>query len=78
MLRVQTDGRHYLVTARGTVEPLPDVALAMYRLGSGASTQDVPVQAAQFARLRVEQPRTAPATGPPSCPRSSRRRPAPR
>ncbi len=68
VLRLETDGRHYLVTPRGTLEPLPDVALAMYRLGSGATTQDVPVQAAQIARLQVEQPRTAPADWPDALP----------
>lgn len=68
VLRLETDGRHYLVTPRGTLEPLPDVALAMYRLGSGASTQDVPVQAAQIARLQVEQPRTAPGDWPDALP----------
>ncbi|MGG5260883.1 type VII secretion protein EccB [Phycicoccus avicenniae] len=40
----------------------------MYRLGSGASAQDVPVQAAQIARLQVEQPRTAPGDWPEALP----------
>ncbi len=68
VLRLETDGRHYLVTPRGTLEPLPDVALAMYRLGSGATAQDVPVQAAQIARLQVEQPRTSPTDWPDALP----------
>ncbi|MBM6399054.1 type VII secretion protein EccB [Phycicoccus sonneratiae] len=64
VLRITSDGRHYLVTPRGTLEPLPDVALAMYRLGSGASGQDVPATSAQIGRLQVEQPRTAPSDWP--------------
>ena len=76
VLRLENDTRHYLVTPRGTLEPLPDLALAMYRLGSGATTQDVPVQAAQIARLRVEPQRTAPPTGPTPSRRCSRAPPA--
>ncbi|HMM93847.1 type VII secretion protein EccB [Phycicoccus sp.] len=68
VLRLENDTRHYLVTPLGTLEPLPDLALAMYRLGSGASTQDVPVQAAQIARLQVEPQRTAPTDWPDALP----------
>ncbi|MBM6404234.1 type VII secretion protein EccB [Phycicoccus sp. CSK15P-2] len=64
VLRLDSDGRHYVVTPQGTLELLPDVALAMYRLGSGASAKEVPVQAAQIARLTVQQPRLAPSDWP--------------
>ncbi len=68
VLRLENDTRHYLVTPEGALEPLPDLALAMYRLGSGATTQDVPVQAAQIARLRVEPQRTSPTDWPDTLP----------
>ena len=60
VLRLESDGRHYLVTPRGDLEPLPDVALSMYRLGSGASSSEIPVEAAQIARLEVRPQRIAP------------------
>ncbi|GIL35736.1 type VII secretion protein EccB [Phycicoccus sp. DTK01] len=68
VLELQDDGRHYLVTPDGTLEPLPDVALAMYRLGSGASADVLPVEGAQIARLQVVPQRTAPTAWPEKLP----------
>ncbi len=52
MLSLDGDGRRYVVSPSGDLEPLPEVANEMYRLGSGASTR-IPVQAAQIAQLQV-------------------------
>lgn len=70
VLRLEPDGRTYLVTPRGDLEPLPDVALAMYRLGSGASAREIPVQAAQIARLQVRPQQVAPPGWPDTLPTS--------
>ncbi|HSO65628.1 MAG TPA: type VII secretion protein EccB [Ornithinibacter sp.] len=53
-------GRRYLVLPDGDLEPMTDVANEMYRLGSGASGREVPVQAAQIAQLEVQPQRFAP------------------
>ncbi|PKW28045.1 type VII secretion protein EccB [Phycicoccus duodecadis] len=68
VLKLDSDGRHYVVTPRGDLEPLPDVALAMYRLGSGASSTEIPVQAAQIARLQVSPQQIAPREWPEALP----------
>ncbi|MEO5608734.1 MAG: type VII secretion protein EccB, partial [Ornithinibacter sp.] len=52
-LKGDQDGRRYLVLPDGTLESLSPVALEMYRLGSGSSVREVPVQAAQIRQLEV-------------------------
>lgn len=64
VLRLVSDGRSYLVTPRGDRELLTDVALAMYRIGSGASSREIEVQPAQLARLQDTPQRIAPTTWP--------------
>lgn len=59
-LQGDDDGRRYLVLPDGTLEPLGPVALEMYRLGSGASVRDLPVQAAQIRQLEVRPQRFSP------------------
>lgn len=61
-------GRRYVVLPDGALEPLPDVANEMYRLGSGASGREIPVQAAQIAQLEVRPQRFAPADWPDALP----------
>lgn len=68
VLTLDSDGRHYVVTPRGDLQLLPDVALAMYRLGSGASSSEIPVQAAQIARLQVQPQQIAPSDWPETLP----------
>ena len=60
VLALDGDGRRYVVLPDGGLEPLPDVANEMYRLGSGASGREIPVQAAQIAQLEVRPQRFAP------------------
>lgn len=56
-----TQERRYLVNPAGDLEPLPPVAYAMYRLGSGSGATDVSVQPAQISSLKVAaQQSTAP------------------
>ncbi|MBR7742836.1 type VII secretion protein EccB [Phycicoccus sp. BSK3Z-2] len=68
VLRLDSDGRRYVVTPEGDLELLPEVALAMYGLGSGASGTEIPVEAAQIARLEVRSPELAPTDWPQALP----------
>lgn len=52
--------RRYLVNAAGELEPLPDLAHALYRIGSGSTTEDLPVTPAQVTQLKVQPQRVAP------------------
>jgi type VII secretion protein EccB len=68
VLSLDGDGRRYVVLANGDLEPLPEVANEMYRLGSGASGREIPVQAAQIAQLQVRPQRFAPPEWPTAYP----------
>jgi len=68
VLTLEGDGRRYVVLPSGDLEPLPEVANEMYRLGSGANGREIPVQAAQIARLQVRPQRLAPPEWPTSYP----------
>jgi len=68
VLTLDGDGRRYVVLPDGDLEPLPEVANEMYRLGSGASGREVPVQAAQIAQLQVRPQRFAPPEWPAAYP----------
>ncbi len=67
-LEGDADGRRYLVLPGGDLEPLPAVATEMYRLGSGASGREVPVQAAQIRQLEVRPQQFAPPEWPTEIP----------
>lgn len=60
--------RRYLVNAKGELEPLPDVAYALYRLGSGSNTEDLPVTPAQVAQFKVSPQALAPRAWPTDMP----------
>ena len=60
--------RRYLVNPAGELEPLPDLAHALYRIGSGSTTQDLPVTPAQVTQLKVRPQRVAPPAWPTSLP----------
>ncbi|KGN39720.1 type VII secretion protein EccB [Knoellia aerolata] len=62
------EARRYLVNSRGELEPLPDVAHALYRVGSGSNTDDLAVTPAQVTRLTVQQQRIAPQAWPTELP----------
>ncbi|KGN35021.1 hypothetical protein N802_01350 [Knoellia sinensis KCTC 19936] len=70
VLAVATTGqapRRYLVNPVGDLEPLPDFAYALYRLGSGSSTgseAELAVTPAQVAQLRIQPQRIAPTAWP--------------
>jgi len=51
--------RRYLVNSAGGLEPLPDFAHALYRIGSGSNTEDLPVTPAQVTQLKVQPQRVA-------------------
>ena len=68
VLTLDGDGRRYVVLPSGDLEPLPEVANEMYRLGSGASGREVPVEAAQIAQLQVRPQQLAPADWPTALP----------
>ena len=67
-LEGDAEGRRYLVLPSGDLEPLPPVATEMYRLGSGASGREVPVQAAQIRQLEVRPQQFAPTAWPTEIP----------
>lgn len=56
--------RRYLVNAQGDLEPLPEVAHAMYRLGSGSGATDIAVQPSQISSLTVVKQALTPAEWP--------------
>lgn len=56
--------RRYLVNAQGHLEPLPDVAYVLYRLGSGSNTEDLAVTPAEVAQLTVSPQAFAPTAWP--------------
>lgn len=60
--------RRYLVNTAGQLEPLPELAHALYRLGSGSNTEDLPVTPAQVTQLKVQPQRFAPRAWPTSLP----------
>ena len=60
--------RRYLVNGAGELEPLPDLAHALYRIGSGSTTQDLPVTPAQVTQLAVRPQRVAPSAWPADLP----------
>ncbi|MEO6020672.1 MAG: type VII secretion protein EccB [Knoellia sp.] len=60
--------RRYLVNTAGELEPLPELAHALYRIGSGSNTEDLPVTPAQVTQLKVKPQRTAPKAWPTSMP----------
>lgn len=62
--------RRYLVTANGSLDPLTEVAHAMYAIGSGSAAQgkDIPATPAQLAALQVTPPTTAPSAWPSDLP----------
>lgn len=62
--------RRYVVLPSGDLEPLPEVAYEMYRLGSGASGREVPVEASQIRQLEVRPQSFAPLEWPTEVPRS--------
>ncbi|PRY56312.1 type VII secretion protein EccB [Knoellia remsis] len=62
------DTRRYLVNEAGQLEPLPDFAYALYRLGSGSNTEDIEATPAQVAQLTVQQQRFAPQAWPSEMP----------
>ena len=68
VLTLDGDGRRYVVLPSGDLEPLPEVADEMYRLGSGASGREIPVQAAQIAQLQVRPQQFAPVDWPSALP----------
>jgi len=57
VLAVGGADRTYLVTAAGDLEPLPEVAHALYRLGSGSGAQDIAVEPSQVSTLKVVKQR---------------------
>ncbi|WP_377643591.1 type VII secretion protein EccB [Oryzobacter terrae] len=67
-LEGDAEGRRYLVLPSGDLEPLPELATEMYRLGSGASGREVPVQAAQIRQLEVRPQQFAPTEWPSEIP----------
>lgn len=68
VLTLDGDGRRYVVLPSGDLEPLPEVANEMYRLGSGAAGRDIPVEAAQIAQLQVRPQQLAPPEWPADLP----------
>ena len=62
------EARRYLVNQAGELEPLPDLAHALYRIGSGSTTEDLPVTPAQVTQLAVRQQRVAPSAWPSDLP----------
>lgn len=62
------EARRYLVNATGELEPLPDLAHALYRIGSGSTTQDLEVTPAQVTQLTVRPQRVAPVAWPSDLP----------
>jgi type VII secretion protein EccB len=54
------EARRYLVNSAGDLEPLPDLAHALYRVGSGSTTDDLEVTPAQVTQLAVQRQRIAP------------------
>ncbi|EAP99658.1 putative membrane protein [Janibacter sp. HTCC2649] len=60
--------RRYLVNPAGELEPLPDFAHAIYRIGSGSNTEDLPVTPAQVTQLKVQPQRVAPTQWPTALP----------
>ena len=62
------DARRYLVNSAGELEPLPDLAHALYRIGSGSNTQDLEVTPAQVTQLTVQRQRIAPQAWPSELP----------
>lgn len=60
--------RRYLVNPAGHIEPLPEVAHALYRLGSGSGAQDISVQPAQVSFLKVDTQQLTPTTWPSTIP----------
>lgn len=73
VLAVGTSGqaaRRYLVNAAGELEPLPDFAHALFRLGSGSITrEDLPVTPAQLTQLKVQPQRATPVLWPSELPK---------
>jgi len=62
------EARRYLVNQAGELEPLPDLAHALYRIGSGSTTEDLPVTPAQVTQLAVRPQRVAPSAWPADLP----------
>lgn len=63
------EARRYLVNSAGELEPLPDLAHALYRVGSGSSTpDDLEVTPAQVTQLTVQRQRIAPLAWPSELP----------
>lgn len=62
------EARRYLVNAAGELEPLPDLAHALFRIGSGSTTQDLPVTPAQVTQLTVSPQEVAPPAWPTALP----------
>ncbi|MFC7489267.1 MULTISPECIES: type VII secretion protein EccB [unclassified Knoellia] len=62
------EARRYLVNTAGDLEPLPYLAHALYGLGSGSTTQDLPVTPAQVTQLEVQPQRVAPQAWPAALP----------
>ncbi len=62
------EARRYLVNASGELEPLPDLAHALYRIGSGSTTEDLTVTPAQVTQLAVRPQRVAPPAWPTALP----------
>jgi type VII secretion protein EccB len=62
------EARRYLVNSAGELEPLPDLAHALYRIGSGSTTDDLEVTPAQVTQLRVQRQRIAPQAWPSELP----------
>jgi type VII secretion protein EccB len=60
--------RRYLVNATGDLEPLPAVAHAMYRLGSGSGAADLTVQPSQISSLQVVKQQLTPPAWPAEVP----------
>lgn len=61
--------RRYLVNTKGELEPLPDLAHRLFRLGSGSTTrEDLPVTPAQLTQLKVQPQRVAPPRWPSALP----------
>lgn len=61
--------RRYLVNSSGELEPLPDFAHAMFRLGSGSTTtEDLQVTPSQLTQLTVRSQRVAPTQWPTELP----------
>lgn len=63
------EARRYLVNSKGELEPLPDLAHALYRLGSGSTMrEDLEVTPAQVSQLKVQPQSIAPRAWPDEIP----------